>query len=660
MNRRARALWIGLGLGALWGCAGEDSADPAELPGMPPEPYPATAKPDIPRALLEGLAAERHPGDGGGRAWIAWPEGRPLPHLAGSSGRWTLIYEAGPEGIAEGGSLYFQVPPFWGWSTPQVVYPGRPGYVELTSDVPGLSLEGETVDAQLLRVNLEGRDLREGGRVQLIYGAGAAGALGDRFAEACSRFVFAVDANGDGVREPLAEDPCVEVLARPARQWRVTWDSTLKPDGSGRLVIAALDDRGDLARDFVGEAVIDGVPEDWGLPARVTFEPDDIGRRELRFTAGATGTYRANVRSVDTASQPLIEGQSNPLRVSSAPRLLWLDLHGHSSFSDGTGSPEDYFDYAHRVARLDGAALTDHDHWGFRPLDRNPELWERIRAATSDARVADEFLALHGFEWTSWIYGHRHVVHFDLAGELYSSLDERYDEPPELWRALSDRPALSIPHHPAGGPVALDWSLAPPPLTEPLAEVVSVHGSSADAGDPRRIYSSVPGHFVYDALSAGQVYGLIGSGDSHDGHPGLPQLAGPCGGLAAVLCEELDPDAVLAALRARHTYATTGARIVLRGNLGGRPMGSSLSRAELGEFGEFGSLIFEVVGTAPIESLDLLGPAGVLASIAGEGQLELRGVLPLPEDFGEEWISLRAVQVDGERAWGSPFRFEGE
>lgn len=636
-----------------------DEVQPVEVSpdGLPPEPFPPTAKPDIPRALLEGLSAQRHPGDGGGRAWIDWPEGEPVPHLAGTSGRWSLVFESGPEGIAAGGSLFFQVPPFWGWSTPQVAYPGRPGYVLLSADNEALSWTAETIDAQLLRVTLDGLGLGAGERLRLTYGAGAAGALADRFAEDCSRFVFAVDADGDGVREPLAEDPCIEVLARPAHQWLCTWDSTLTPGATGRLVIAALDDRGDLAEDHTGEVELSGVSADWGLPQRVTFAPEHGGRRELRFEAGMSGTYRLVARSPDSAIQPLVESTSNPLRVSTAPRLLWLDLHGHSSLSDGTGSPEDYFDYAHHVARLDVAALTDHDHWGFRPLDQNPELWERIRAATVGADVPGEFLALHGFEWTSWIYGHRHVVHFDPKGPLFSSLNERFDEPPELWSALSDWPALSIPHHPAGGPVALDWSFEPPAAIEPLAEVVSVHGSSADPGDPRRIYSSVSGHFVYEALSAGRFYGLIGSGDSHDGHPGLPQLAGPCGGLAAVLCEEVNGEAVLKALRKRHTYATTGARIVLRGNLAGQPMGSRIDRELLTEPT---NLIFEVVGTAPLEALDLLGASGLLASIPGEGRSELRGVLPLPADFTESWLSLRVVQTDGERAWGSPFRFDAE
>ena len=79
--------WPGAWVTALLlsaGCA-TDEPEPAAgpTPGLPPEPYPATAKPDIPRALLDGLAAERHPGDGGGRAWIDWPGGEPVPHLAG-------------------------------------------------------------------------------------------------------------------------------------------------------------------------------------------------------------------------------------------------------------------------------------------------------------------------------------------------------------------------------------------------------------------------------------------------------------------------------------------------------------------------------------------------------------------------------------------------
>lgn len=585
---------------------------------------------------------------------MVWPEEQTREHLAGTAGRWTLEFEVGPLGIQVGGAVYFQVPPFWGWSTPQTRYQGRPGFVEISGPDPGAEFEAETVDAQLLRIEVAGRALVAGERLRLVYGAGAAGALGDRFAEPCSRFVFAVDADGDGVREPIADEPCVEVLARPALQWCATWDSTLQPGQTGRLVLAALDDRGNLATDFEGTATLESRPSGSELPALVEFLPEHRGTRHFNFSVADSSTHQLRVSSAPGSALELLPAQSNPLRVSRAPRLLWMDLHGHSSLSDGTGSPEGYFEYARDVARLDVAALTDHDHWGFRPLDRNPNRWERILQATRGATRPDQFLALHGYEWTSWIYGHRHVVHFDPKGPLYSSLDSRYDQPAELSQALAPWPALSIPHHPAGGPIAIDWSRVRPSETEPLVELVSVHGSSADVEDPRRIYSAVPEHFALDALRSGLQFGFLGSGDSHDGHPGLPQLAAPTGGLTAVLCESLDPNALLSALRKRHTYATTGARLILRGNIAGQPMGSSVHRTEaLAGPG----LLFEVIGTGPLSSLDLLGPEGLLARFEAEGESELRGSLPLPEDFESSWLALRVIQEDGERAWGSPFFF---
>ena len=98
------------------------------------------------------------------------------------------------------------------------------------------------------------------------------------------------------------------------------------------------------------------------------------------------------------------------------PRVLWGDLHGHSAFSDGTGLPEDYFVYARDVSALDVVALTDHDHWGILPLAEHPELWNEIRAQTRRFHAPGRFVTLLGFEWTSWIHGHRHVLYFGDDG----------------------------------------------------------------------------------------------------------------------------------------------------------------------------------------------------------------------------------------------------
>ena len=96
-----------------------------------------------------------------------------------------------------------------------------------------------------------------------------------------------------------------------------------------------------------------------------------------------------------------------------AQRILWADLHGHTNLSDGTGTPEDYFQYARSVAALDVCALTDHDHWGMVPLSKSPEMWDEIRAQVARFDEPGRFVALLGFEWTNWVSGHRHVLYFD-------------------------------------------------------------------------------------------------------------------------------------------------------------------------------------------------------------------------------------------------------
>ena len=93
-------------------------------------------------------------------------------------------------------------------------------------------------------------------------------------------------------------------------------------------------------------------------------------------------------------------------------------------------------------------------------------------------------MTLLGYEWTSWIYGHRHVLHFDDTAVIRSSSDERFDSPPELWAALRGAPVLTFAHHSAGAPVAMDWRIAPDPVLEPLTEIVSVHGSSESFDSP--------------------------------------------------------------------------------------------------------------------------------------------------------------------------------
>jgi hypothetical protein len=249
-------------------------------------------------------------------------------------------------------------------------------------------------------------------------------------------------------------------------------------------------------------------------------------------------------------------------------------------------------------------------------------------------------VTLLGYEWTSWLHGHRHVLYFEDTGELLSSLDPRYETPALLWKGLEGRSAITLAHHSAGGPIATNWDFVPPPSLEPVTEIVSVHGSSEASDSPGRIYSAVPGNFVRDVLDRGLRFGFIGSGDSHDGHPGLAHLASPSGGLAAIFSEDVTRESVLESLRRRGVYATNGARIWLRVFIEGEPSASELR--------------FAVAATAPLDRIDVIRSGVVVTTIPGEGKRELSETLDLTPFGAGEYVYVRVVQDDGGVAWSSP------
>jgi hypothetical protein len=640
--RHALVVAASLAIAASIGCS--DGSPQAELArtSLSPSARPATVQ-----MLLEDLEAPRHPADGGGRAWLEDPARTPA--AAGGRGRYHIVYEAGELGVAEGGAIYLLVSPFWGWSQPQVASAGMPGYTRVTTEAPGLRLEPETVDSSLLAITVRGRDLVAGETLGIVYGAGEAGAMVDHFAESAEHLWIAVDGDGDGVREVLADSPTVRLVAGAPARLVLHLPSVVRPGETARLTVAVLDRLGNAGTSFAGELELQATPELPGLPARLHVHADDRGLAAVEVTPHDEAVYRV------TATAGSMTTTSNPMEVTTlGTRVLWADLHGHSSLSDGTGTPEDYLRYARDVARLDVAALTDHDHWGVRFLDREPELWQQIRDQVAAFHEPGSFVTLLGYEWTSWLHGHRHVIYFSDHGEVYSSIDPATDTPAELWQALRGQAAMTFAHHSAGGPVATNWDYAPDPVLEPLTEVSSVHGSSEAADSPRAIYSPVPGNTVRDALDRGYRLGFVGSGDSHDGHPGLAHLASPTGGVAAIISDELSREAIASALAARRVYATNGPRIVLRVAVAGQPMGSVVAIGP-----EASAEVFaRITAVAEIERVDLISRGGVVATAPGEGRLEMQLLHQLEDLQAGDYAYVRVVQVDDGAAWSSPVFFE--
>jgi hypothetical protein len=219
--------------------------------------------------------------------------------------------------------------------------------------------------------------------------------------------------------------------------------------------------------------------------------------------------------------------------------------------------------------------------------------------------------------------------------------------------------ALTVPHHPntqsvaklangksAWGPV--DWSL----INHTYQRVVELNqnrGSFEVPGGPipeLRVVRADAGASVQTALAKGHRLGFIGSTDTHTGRPGN----GPA--RCVLLSPKLEREALWQALHDRHCYATSGAHIIVLFDVNGQPMGSELTADDPKAPRE---VAWRVVGTGPIQRVDLIRSNKVIRSWDGQGKDDLAGRLRCVEPLdGTEWWYLRVVQVDTQMAWTSP------
>jgi hypothetical protein len=660
-----------LGLMALPAC-GPDPVDPQPAEPLVDDPDPPHALWSKVEEFRRDLAAERSVSDGGGSAYIEWPGGEMPVIRAGRAQAFDLRFRAGPHGIAVGGQIHFMPEPFWGWSVPQTTRPDRGGFTRVTTDAEGVELEAFSVGtavAGYLVIEVGGRALQGDEQVRIEYGVEGRGALVDRHAERGAHLWFYVDGDGDGIRGLMTDSPTVDVLAGPAARVVATTPSIVRPGEPFFLNLALLDMHGNDGVEFEGTVHIQNRPPSWNVPDEVHLTLEDGGHKRIEILAESSGVVRLAVEV--QVGETLLRSEAGPTWIDAhAERVFWGDLHGHSNFSDGTGEPNDWFDYARHTAALDFVCLTDHDHFGVRFIDQSPDLWEQLCAVARDHHVTGQFVTLSGYEWTSWIHGHRHVVFFDDSAEMFSSVDERYQTPRQLWLALEGRNVLTFAHHSAGDPIPTNWTFRPDPILEPVTEVMSVHGSSEAADSPRLVRNPRPGNYVRDVLDRGVALGFIGSGDSHDGHPGLSHLSPVygwrpgrtakdvermgTGGLAAVMGEKLTRGGLLAALRARNCYATSGPRMILQATLEGHPMGSSVPAQDVGPGASIDVLI---LGTVGLTRLDLVR-SGTVSSMSLQGERRFMGSLPLEDLQPGEYVYLRVLQEDGSLAWTSPFFVE--
>jgi hypothetical protein len=589
-----------------------------------------------------------HRTDGKGRA-VVIPD---TPVRASSWGSWKVLFFPGEEGIATSGGIVFQVSPFWGWSQPQTVAPEAAGYTTVVSSNVDVRFDVMEGDPHYLLIVLAEGHLTARDTVTITYGDTLRGksheslARVDRYAERGEEFFIKVDGNGDSFFTPIEASPAIDIVARDAVTLVAYAPSVVTVGQEFTLRVSALDETANRDTGFRGTVEIRTPSGALRLPERYTFSPEDKGSARIPAIAIEAGVHSIEVKSVDGDLHAL----SNPiLCVAERPEysLFWSDLHGHSGLSDGSAQPDEFYSYARDVAGLDACALTDHDAHGVLPIDENPKLWDLIRETTESFYEPGKFVTFLGYEWTNWTFGHRNILFPGTEGTAYSFRDSTSDTPEELYALLEPLGAIVIAHHPAGGPVHIDWEHHDD-SAEPLVEICSVHGNSDYYGCPGQIYRPEKGAFVQDALERGYRMGILASGDTHDGHPGLRGPDYPSMGIAGIWAKVLTRRGIWEALTAKRLYGTSGARIILEFEVDGHRMGESFRL--LGE--REGTIRVSALGTDAIDLVEILENAVVIRrEEPGSAKVEFLHRHSLKPGA---YYRVRLVQRDGEMAWSSP------
>jgi hypothetical protein len=530
-----------------------------------------------------------------------------VPVVAASDVTWTITHTVGPYGIDDGGALLLVAKQMCDWGESQTTDPTAANYVTATTSGDAtlrLTWNRRAFTRpwrQGLTVGVVDGHLAPGDTVTITLGDRSGGGPGLRaqtFVEPGFTLRLMVDPAGAASFEQVA-DLGVPIIAGPPAALTLIGPSTAVVGEPAWLVVRAADAWGNVTSDYHGTVSFQpGATSSGGvsLPQPYTFRADDNGVHrfeDVRFTR--PGVCRITIRDEEAG----FEATANPCLVASEPGeqmpLYWGDLHGQSGETVGSGDVTEYWDYLHDVAAVDYGAHCGND---FQITD---EFYQQLRSLVQAHHEPGRFVPFLAYEWSAnYPAGGDHNVYFlndePDASPIHRSsrwlLDGDDDGTvrnplPRLRATFRGRDdVLILPH--IGGRRA-NLGMLDDVAQSPVIEISSIHG---------RFF-----WFARDAIRQGLKVGFIAGSDDHCGRPGVAppsthDLIVP-GGLSAIYAPELTREALWAALRARHCYGTSGARIIVQIDAGGHPMGSEYESATAPGFSG------RVAGTAPIDTIDL-------------------------------------------------------
>jgi hypothetical protein len=522
--------------------------------------------------------------------------------VAGSWSEVVIDYEVGASGVADGSCFKATFKFYSDWALFQTVDPAAANYVSADYQAGPLAPGQSPATVQSLKVRFDQKGherpfqkaiivdtvdgyLNAGDHIIVRLGDRRMGGPGTRvqtFVEDKFRFRCYVDPLGTSRFVAVPGDIVIDMLPGAPAALALAGPRLVRPDTPFTLRVNAHDRWGnacaDTACEVEVEATLDGRPlykkmiplnaKGWAT-AGIADLPRQTG--ELKVTARVP-----NGRDIQDAVHYVTIDRNAP-----CPRVFFADLHVHAHDTVGTNSPAYNTAYGRDIAGLDVMSYTAND---FQITDAN---WALGVKTMDEFNKDGELVCYPVQEWCGsstaggdhnvvFLHGRAPEFPYGRGGEHNRTFTWNEDMKgtgvdlgrwpiEELWLAYAHDPEnhLIMPH--VGGRRYIpDWHH---PQLERLIEI-----------------SSSWGHFGWlyqDVIARGYKLGASASGDEHRGRPGggMPgaQVFGVKGGLTGIIADTLDRASVGRALRARHTFAATGERLVGLTTCGGHLQGDEFA-----------------------------------------------------------------------------------
>jgi hypothetical protein len=362
------------------------------------------------------------------------------------------------------------------------------------------------------------------------------------------------------------------------------------------------------------------------------------------------------------------------------------NLHSHTSYSDGSLTPEEAYRHARDVARIDFLAITEHNHAGAPSRIAGDHLLYSGSSSTSLISTANRltasgtFVAIYGQEFSS-IGSGNHTNVFEVSEVIDTSdvANGRYDTLLNEWLPAhldsTGRQALLLLNHPTlpSSPDSKEYGRDDFPSDEAWitaldasAQLINIlNGPSHTPGTGLRPSGDAEPEFLR-YLNMGFHLAPTADQDNH-----RPNWGDATEGRTGVLALALTKEAILEALRARHVYASEDRNLHVIARVNGNLMGSRLTGADVPAAGSELNISIDLRDPDEphaIYDVEVFGDeiGGVPADLVGtghsegDGSVEIHGVR---YSGGNQYFFLKVIQSDDDgelkdRVWTAPIWFE--